>query len=215
MKEAVVGCHNLSDLANQIDQLERISVLNFNLLMTVILTLGIMIIYYRRIQYKSLFHFMIVTSFVFYVLNVIRLTFFLMSINAHYLELLRKGVSCGIVSERRHNFQLFDFMKWNNLFHITTLGNFIMLMPLSFYLPTVFQKRKWGIFKVTGVGFLVSLTIECLQLMYDYVTGYAYRGFNVDDLLMNTLGVTIAYSFITAIKIIGYLLVYFWKRMKK
>ena len=44
MKEAVVGCHNLSDLANQIDQLERISVLNFNLLMTVILTLGIMII---------------------------------------------------------------------------------------------------------------------------------------------------------------------------
>ena len=72
MKEAVVGCHNLSDLANQIDQLERIAVLHFNLLMTVILTLGIMIIYYRRIQYKSLFHFMIVTSFVFYVLNVIR-----------------------------------------------------------------------------------------------------------------------------------------------
>ena len=39
------------------------------------------------------------------------------------------------------------------------------------------------------IGFFISLSIEFIQLSYDFVTGYAYRGFNVDDLMMNTLGV--------------------------
>lgn len=206
MGEVVLRCNRLTELESQLDRLEGVSVLHFSLLMTAILTLGVMIVYRHYTHNKSLFHFIIVTSFIFYILNVIRLVFFPLPINQHYIELLKEGVNCGILTERRHNFQLFDFMKWDNLFHITTLGNFIMLMPLSFYLPILFTRLKWGIFKTILVGFFISLTIECLQLAYDLITGYAYRGFNVDDLLMNTLGVMVGYLLIEMIQMVYYLL---------
>ena len=56
------------------------------------------------------------------------------------------------------------------------------------------------------MGFAISLSIECTQLMYDLVTGYAYRGFNVDDLMMNTLGVFIGYLLYSIFKLVIWLL---------
>ena len=117
-----------------------------------------------------------------------------------YIELLKQQVKCGILVERRHNLQLFDFMKWGNLFHITTVGNFLMLMPLSFYCPILFKKRDWGFLRMILIGFFISLSIELIQLSYDFVTGYAYRGFNVDDLMMNTLGVIFGFLVFTIVR---------------
>ena len=93
-------------------------------------------------------------------------------------------------------------MKWGNLFHITTVGNFLLLMPLSFYFPILFKKHKWNLVNITLIGFMTSLCIESLQLTYDLVTGYAYRGFNVDDLMVNTLGVFWGYLIYIVLKLI-------------
>ena len=193
-------CRNLSELADQVTALEKTSVIHFSFLMTVILTLVFMFIYHQRSVDKSLLQFMIVSSFIFYVLNVIRLAFFPIPINETYIELLKQQVKCGILVERRHNLQLFDFMKWGNLFHITTVGNFLMLMPLSFYCPILFKKRDWGFLRMILIGFFISLSIELIQLSYDFVTGYAYRGFNVDDLMMNTLGVIFGFLVFTIVR---------------
>ncbi|MDE5977232.1 MAG: VanZ family protein [Turicibacter sp.] len=168
---------------------------------TVILTLAIMLVYREKAADKSLLQFMIIASFVFYVLNVIRLAFFPLPINETYIELLKQEVSCGIAIERRHNLELFDFMKWDNLFHITTVGNFFLLMPLSFYCPFIIKRINWTFIRMTLFGLLISLTIESTQLLYDVVTGYAYRGFNVDDLMMNTLGVIFGFLVFNMIKI--------------
>ena len=122
--------------------------------MTIILTLIFIIIYRQLFANKDCLRFMILSTFVFYILNVIRLAFFPIPINEAYIELLKQEVICGMGIERRHNFQLFDFMKWGNLLHITTVGNFLMLMPLSFYCPMLFNKRSWGLIRMTVTGFI-------------------------------------------------------------
>lgn len=194
------ACRNLSELSDQVNALEKTSVIHFSFSMTIILTLIFIIIYRQLFANKDWLRFMILSTFVFYILNVIRLAFFPIPINEAYIELLKQEVICGMGIERRHNFQLFDFMKWGNLFHITTVGNFLMLMPLSFYCPMLFNKRSWGLIRMTVTGFMISLMIETLQLSYDLVTGYAYRGFNVDDLFMNTLGVVCGFIIFVIIK---------------
>ena len=75
-------------------------------------------------------------------------------------------------------------------------------MPLSFYFPILFKKHKWNLVNITLIGFMTSLCIESLQLTYDLVTGYAYRGFNVDDLMVNTLGVFWGYLIYIVLKLI-------------
>ena len=204
-----VGCGNASELARQADVLEQTSVIHFSFSMTIMITILFMIIYRQTSSNKSIIQFMLVSSFVFYVLNVIRLVFFPLPINETYIELLKREVNCGVIIERRHNLELFDFMKWDNLFHITTIGNFLMLIPLSFYCPILFNSRSWGLIRMTLTGFLVSLTIELTQLSYDLLTGYAYRGFNVDDLMMNTLGVIFGFIIFSMGKAIIFMMMKF------
>lgn len=200
--EVLTTCSDLRVLYNQIEQLETTSVIHFNFWITVILSVLFYLMYRTFNRSQSFLNCIIVTSFVFYILNVIRLVFFPIPINPDYIEILKREAECGILLERRHNFELFDFMKWNNLFHITTVGNFLLLMPISFYCPILLKKQRWNIVTVTFIGFAISLSIESLQLTYDLITGYAYRGFNVDDLMMNTLGVFWGYLMYIMLKCI-------------
>ena len=62
---------------------------------------------------------------------------------------------------------------------------------------------------MTLTGFFVSLTIELIQLSYDLLTGYAYRGFNVDDLMMNTLGVIFGFIIFSMGKAIIFMMMKF------
>ena len=61
-----------------------------------------------------------------------------------------------------------------------------MFVPTGIILPVLY-KRLDNFFKVVGTGFLISLSIEILQLPF------ADRTSDVDDLLMNTLGVATGY----------------------
>lgn len=65
-------------------------------------------------------------------------------------------------------------------------GNILMFVPTGIVLPVLY-KRLDNFFKVAGTGFLISLTIEILQLPF------ADRTSDVDDLIMNTLGVVTGY----------------------
>ncbi len=67
-------------------------------------------------------------------------------------------------------------------------GNLVLLAPLGFLLP-VFLKPLRGFAKMLLAGFLVSLSIELTQLFL------AVRIFDVDDLLLNTLGVLLGFGF--------------------
>lgn len=91
-----------------------------------------------------------------------------------------------------------DWWFWNAFMH--SFHNFIMLLPLGIYLPLLFNVRK--IKKVALILFYTTLTIECYQLLFSYI-GIAYRTFNVDDILLNTIGGLLGFALYISIEKIG------------
>ena len=70
---------------------------------------------------------------------------------------------------------------------INIVGNVCMFIPTGIILPIVYPRLN-SFFKVVGVGFLMSLAIELIQLLfYDRAT-------DIDDLILNTLGYAIGYG---------------------
>ena len=74
---------------------------------------------------------------------------------------------------------------------LTTAFNLVMTMPFGAYLRYYFQCR-W--FKTLALSFLLSLFFEVTQLtgLYFIYPG-SYRLFDVDDLMVNTLGSMVGY----------------------
>jgi glycopeptide antibiotics resistance protein len=78
-------------------------------------------------------------------------------------------------------------------------GNLLLLMPAGFFLA-------WGIGKrlpfaaLFGIAFLITLLIEFWQLLISSLIGFSYRTFDVDDLLLNTVGLLAAYFFTFALR---------------
>jgi heavy metal sensor kinase len=68
---------------------------------------------------------------------------------------------------------------------VNLLGNIIPFMPLGFLLPLLYRPISWK--GVLGIGGAYSLCIETLQL------GLRVGAFDVDDILLNTLGVMLGY----------------------
>ena len=78
-------------------------------------------------------------------------------------------------------------MIWN------VVGNMIMFIPTGIVLPVVY-KRLNCFWKVVVVGAAISLCIELLQLPF------ASRATDVDDLILNTMGVAVGYGIYAAFR---------------
>ena len=72
-------------------------------------------------------------------------------------------------------------------------GNSAMFIPTGVILPVLYRKPD-TFWKVIAIGALISLCIEVLQLPF------ASRASDVDDLILNTLGVAIGYGIYVVIK---------------
>ncbi len=71
---------------------------------------------------------------------------------------------------------------------LNLVGNVVGLMPFGFFLPFL-AKRTRRCYTVTCLTFLFSLTIELIQLLCKV------GSFDVDDLLLNTIGGMLGYFF--------------------
>ena len=72
-------------------------------------------------------------------------------------------------------------------------GNFAMFIPTGIMTPLIY--KHLNSFKQTVLtGFLISLTIEIIQLPF------AVRCSDVDDLILNTLGCVIGYGFLSLVR---------------
>ena len=81
---------------------------------------------------------------------------------------------------------LFDYgslrdVVWN------VAGNAAMFVPSGIVLPVVYRRLN-SLWRVLAAGALISLCIELLQLPF------ASRASDVDDLILNTLGVAVGYG---------------------
>ena len=90
---------------------------------------------------------------------------------------------------------LFDYESKRDLL-LNVIGNAAMFIPSGIVLPIVYQKlnRFWKVF-LAGAG--ISLCIETIQLPF------SVRATDIDDLILNTVGVIVGYgiyAFIQRIK---------------
>ncbi|MCL6443858.1 MAG: VanZ family protein [Alicyclobacillus sp.] len=72
-------------------------------------------------------------------------------------------------------------------------GNILLFVPFGFLLPLIFKNQN-RLVSVVFLGFCATLTVESAQFMISYVIGYSYRHFDVDDLILNTLGTMMGYA---------------------
>ena len=87
---------------------------------------------------------------------------------------------------------LFDYdnvrdIIWN------VMGNAAMFIPSGIVLPVVYRKLD-TFWKVIAAGIGISLCIEILQLPF------ASRASDIDDIIVNTLGVAVGYGVYRAVK---------------
>jgi glycopeptide antibiotics resistance protein len=78
-------------------------------------------------------------------------------------------------------------MIWN------IAGNMAMFIPTGIVLPVEYKELA-GFWKTVAAGALLSLSIEILQLPFPS------RASDVDDLILNTLGVAVGYGIYAAVK---------------
>lgn len=99
--------------------------------------------------------------------------------------------------EREYRYNLIPFMEIRRFwiyreklgaaaFITNIFGNVVGFIPMGFILPVISEKVRNG-FLISICGLELSLTVECIQL----VTKVGC--FDVDDLILNTLGAALGY----------------------
>ena len=99
-------------------------------------------------------------------------------------------------AEYRYNLTLFQEIgryygvgirtgSWN-LFLLNVVGNICVFIPLGMFLPKLFARCR-NLFFVIVLSLELSLVVEVVQLMT------RVGSFDVDDLLLNTIGGTLGY----------------------
>ncbi len=87
---------------------------------------------------------------------------------------------------------LFDYESTRDIIW-NVLGNACMFIPSGIVLPVLYRRLdSFG--KVTAAGAFMSFCIEILQLPF------ASRASDIDDLILNTLGVAVGYGIYAACK---------------
>lgn len=99
----------------------------------------------------------------------------------------------GETGEYRYNLVLFQEIKrfweykeqlgWISAANL--LGNVAIFVPFGFFMPMASRYRSFSLTTVYSFG--LSLIVECFQLIFQVGT------FDVDDLLLNTIGGAIGY----------------------
>ncbi|NMA51276.1 MAG: VanZ family protein [Mollicutes bacterium] len=80
--------------------------------------------------------------------------------------------------------EIFRYSFESKMFYYNVMGNIIMFIPFGFIVATYLKPKK--IWPHLTIGFIVSLTIESVQRNIG-------RSFDIDDILLNTIGCVIGY----------------------
>lgn len=163
-----------------------------------IIYIPIMVIYLRK-KY-SVTKNLLIFIFVVYLLLVIGVTIFPLPWQTNLLNHLRQrspGLRTNIIPLKS-----IISMLQNNTVHDMVkqlVGNIILTIPFGFIYTLTFNKRKTLVNTIIP-GIIFSILIELLQLLIGQVIGYSYRVVDIDDVLLNTIGITMGYYLFIIIK---------------
>jgi glycopeptide antibiotics resistance protein len=79
-------------------------------------------------------------------------------------------------------------------------GNILLFVPFGFMFPLVFRGEK-RLIRMVVIGFAATLVVESSQFIISSILGFTYRSFDVDDLILNTLGTFLGYLSLRAVLI--------------
>ncbi len=153
-----------------------------------------------RNKTKNLLRRVIFYSFVVYILYVFQYTtggFHYPPQQQYFGTVIIQPRPFQFVSDWIHAYQL-GGPKW--FFWISvrlTLYNAIMLLPLGVYLKVLFNMKE--IRKAAVVILLASIFIETYQIVFTYFGLVFPRTFNVDDIILNTVGGVTGYYVSTVV----------------
>lgn len=68
------------------------------------------------------------------------------------------------------------------------IGNIILFIPMWFFIPLIWKSQN-SFKKVLLIWILASFSIELLQYIISLLQGFSYKVTDVDDILLNVLGV--------------------------
>lgn len=155
-------------------------------LLTILISLiAYILLFAFKLRRKSLKEIFWATLIFIYGVLVVHVTIFPLPLDKIGAEMLRISSSPNYINL----IPLIDLKDYDfNSFVRQMICNIIMFMPLGFLLPAYSIKFQ-NIKCTTKVSFLVSLFIESLQLLisFFFIHG-AFRIFDINDLIMNTLG---------------------------
>ena len=125
---------------------------------------------------------------------IIRFTFFPMSrVNGSVQPLIYNASTAFPFRVNLIPFvNLFDYDSRRDLL-LNVIGNTAMFIPSGIVLPIIYKKVN-SFWKAVAAGAMISLCIEIIQLPF------SVRASDVDDLILNTLGVAIGYGICAAVK---------------
>ena len=78
------------------------------------------------------------------------------------------------------------------------LGNVLAFVPFGLFLPMVWPRSR-SLIGIVAAALAISLTIELGQLALSLLIRYPYRAADIDDVLLNVLGVTLGYAVFRAV----------------
>ncbi len=77
-------------------------------------------------------------------------------------------------------------------------GNILLFIPLGVFLPVLNRKFN-DLSSIFLSGIIGSATVEGLQLLISLILGFNYRTFDVDDIILNTLGTVVGFCLLQLI----------------
>ncbi len=89
--------------------------------------------------------------------------------------------------------EIFRYKIGSNLFYFNVVGNILIFVPFGYFISTYIKPKR--ILPILLVSAVSSATVEFVQLCIG-------RSFDVDDIILNTLGAIIGFLFYVAINAI-------------
>ena len=152
----------------------------FPFIFTIVVYLCVRILAYKN---RTLQYLLIDILFILYVFIAINLLYFPLYIdfnNTAIVSFHMNLIPFKNIIDSKGSFGTFSY----------TIGNMLLFVPLAFYQSVRFsQKPKRGLI----ILIIASVSGELLQILLMYITRTNYRVFDIDDLILNTLGSIIAW----------------------
>lgn len=151
----------------------------------------IFLVYYIIKRKFSLQRHIVIILFLVYLNAVIAITLFPIPFDKRYIE---DSIKYGFGTNFNFVPFIFIYDLKNNFARnfVPVFGNIALMMPLGYLIPLIF-KRINNLTKVILAGLISAFSIETSQFLISFILGFKYRSVDIDDLILNTIGMLIGY----------------------